>query len=87
MDLSKAFGCLPNDLLLAKLETYSSDDNTLKLTLSYLSGCKQCVNNGGYLSQLKLILSDVPHGSILGPILYTYWTGPRPISNLFGQVR
>ena len=70
MDLSKAFDCLPHDLLLAKLEAYGLESNALKLIMYYLSGRKQCVKNGGYLSQLKLILSGVPQGSILGPILF-----------------
>ena len=70
MDLSKAFDCLPHDLLLAKLEAYGLESNALKLIMPYLSGRKQCVKNGGYLSQLKLILSGVPQGSILGPILF-----------------
>ena len=39
--------------------------------MSYLSGRKQCVKNGSYLSQLKLILSGVPQGSILNDIFLT----------------
>ena len=38
--------------------------------LSYLSGCKQCVKIRNSFSLLKLILSDIPQGSILGPILF-----------------
>ena len=70
MDLSKAFDCLPHDLLLAKLEAYGFDHNALKLILSYLSGRKHCMKNGGYLNQLKLILCVVQWGSILNPILF-----------------
>ena len=70
MDLSKAFDCLPHDLLLAKLEAYGLESNALTLIMSYLSGRRQCVKNGGYLSQLKLILSGVPQRSILGPLLF-----------------
>ena len=70
MDLSKAFDCLPHDLLIAKLEAYGVTNDALKLILSYLSQRKQCVKNGGSLSLLKIILSGVPQGSILGPILF-----------------
>ena len=70
MDLSKAFDCLPHDLLVAKLEAYSLDNKALKLMLSYLSGRKQCVKIRNSFSLLKLILSGVPQGSILGPILF-----------------
>ena len=68
MDLSKAFDCLPHDLLVAKLEAYGLDTKTLKHTLSYLSGRKQCVKIRNSFSLLKLILSDIPQGSI--PILF-----------------
>ena len=46
-DLSKAFNCLQHDLLVAKLEAYDLDTETLKLMLSYLSGRKQCVSRLG----------------------------------------
>ena len=69
-DLSKAFNCLPHDLLVAKLEAYDLDTKTLKLMLSYLSGRKQCVKVKNSFSLLKLILFDIPHGSILEPIFF-----------------
>ena len=70
MDLSKAFDCLPHDLLVAKLEAYGLDTKTLKRMLSYLSGHKQFFKIRNSFSLLKLILSDIPQGSILGPILF-----------------
>ena len=69
-DLSKAFNCLPHDLLVAKLEAYGLDIKTLKLMLSYLSGRKQCVKIRNSFGFLKLILFDIPHGSILEPIFF-----------------
>ena len=68
MDLSKAFDCLNHDLLVAKLEAYGLDTKTLKHMLSYLSGRKQCVKIRNSFSLLKLILSDIPQGSM--PILF-----------------
>ena len=70
MDLSKAFDCLPHELLIAKLASYGIKNKTLKLFYSYLKGRKQAVNIKGKLSLFLEILAGVPHGSILGPILF-----------------
>ena len=37
MDLSRAFDCQPYDLIIAKLHAYRLDDDSLRLTRSYLS--------------------------------------------------
>ena len=37
MDLSKAYDCLPHDLLIAKLKAYDLDNGSLNLLLDYLS--------------------------------------------------
>ena len=42
-DLSKAFDCLPHELLIAKLDAYDFDKSSLKLIHSYLSNRKQRV--------------------------------------------
>ena len=55
---------------MTKLEAYGLDTKPLKLMLSYLSGHIQCVKIGKNFSLLKLILSDIPQESILGPILF-----------------
>ena len=70
MDLSKAYDCLPHDLLIAKLEAYGINRNSLKLILNYLSSRKQRVKVGSCYSSWFEILRGVPQGSILGPILF-----------------
>ena len=37
MDLSKAYDCLPHDLLIAKIEAYGADHSSLRLLHDYLS--------------------------------------------------
>ena len=41
MDLPKVYDCLPHDLLIAKLEAYGLDNDSLNLPLDYLSFRKE----------------------------------------------
>ena len=70
MDLSKAFDCLPHDLLAAKLTAYGMDPRAVKLLISYLRGRKQRVKLGSYTGEWMQLLKGVPQGSILGPSLF-----------------
>ena len=60
MDSSKAFDCLPHDLLIAKLEVYGFDTKTLSIFKSDLNQRKQFVNINWILSDILEILSGVP---------------------------
>ena len=70
MDLSKAFDCIPHELLIAKLSAYGFDKQTLTFLLSYLKDRKQTVNIKGKLSSFLDVLAGVPQGSILGPVIF-----------------
>ena len=70
MDLSKAFDSIPHDLIIAKLYAYGIDFEALKLILSYLTDREQATRINSIYSAFQLILSGVPQGSILGPIIF-----------------
>ena len=69
-DLSKAFDCLPHELLIAKLHAYGVDIYSLKLLHSYLTKQKQRLKLNGTYSLWSEILFRGPQGSILGPLLF-----------------
>ena len=70
MDLSKAFDCIPHDLLIAKLHAYGFHKNALNYIYGYLKGRRQGVRLNSVYSKFLYILAGVPQGSILGPILF-----------------
>ena len=69
-DLSKAFDCLSHDLLTAKLHAYDLDLASLKILRDYLTNRKQRAKVDSFYSSWEKILSSVPQGSIVGPILF-----------------
>ena len=73
MELSKAFDCIPHDLLIAKLNAHGIDENALVLIYSYLKRREKSVRINNTYSSFQTILSGVPQGSVLGPILFSVY--------------
>ena len=69
-DLSKAFDCLPHELIIAKLPVYGVDMPSLKLINTYLSKRRQRIKINDVYSSWSEILFGVSQGSILGPLLF-----------------
>ena len=70
MDLSKAFDCLPHDILLSKLVAYGLSSQSGNLLENYLTGRKQQVKLQGVVSGCQILQKGVPQGSIIGPLLF-----------------
>ena len=70
IDHSKAYDCLPHDLVLAKLSAYGFDESAIVLIANYLSNRYQRVEIGSAFSSYLEILRGVPQSSILGSILF-----------------
>ena len=73
MDLSKAFDCIPHDLLIAKLSANGTDENAFVLIYSYLKRREQSVRINNTHSSFQTTLSGVPQGSVLDPILFNVY--------------
>ena len=66
-DLSKAFDCLPHDLLIAKLDAYGFKNDALYLIFNYLNNREQSVKTNSSFRSFQKIISG---GSLLGPLLF-----------------
>ena len=70
MDLSKAFDTINHSLLLAKLKAYGFSNQALRSLQSYLCNrFQRSIINGSFSSWNEMI-TGVPQGSILGPLLF-----------------
>ena len=67
MDLSKAFDCLPHDILLRKLSAYGFTENSIKLLYSYLSYRKQQIKIGNIVCMWEKVQKGVPQDQYLAP--------------------
>ena len=70
MDLSNTYDCLPHYLLIAKLEAYGLENDSLNFLLDYLIFKKQRTKVSSAYSKWSNIRRGIPQRSILGPRLF-----------------
>jgi len=64
MDLSKAFDCLPHNLIALKIKAYGLSDNSVSLVHTYLTNRKLRVKIGKVHGSWTKTIKGVPQGSI-----------------------
>ena len=73
LDFAKAFDKVAHECLLKKLEAYGINNNILAWIRSWLTGRKQCTILNGKCSRTVSVMSGVPQGSLLGPLLFVIY--------------
>jgi len=70
VDFSKAFDLVPHGRLLIKIANSGVDSKVVVWIREFLLGRTQRVRVGGQLSEEVRVISGVPQGSVLGPLLF-----------------
>ena len=73
LDIKKAFDTVNHDILLKKLAYYGIHGTVLEWFRNFLLDRYQCTKINGKISSFLQILSGVPQGSILGPLLFSIY--------------
>ena len=75
LDFSTAFDTVNHQLFLSDFSDCGVEGTALSLLESYLENREQCVEISESRSEPTTLQYGVPQGSVLGPVLFTVYTG------------
>ena len=73
LDFQKAFDTVPHARLIKKLKSYGIDGEILVWITEYLKDRTQIVRVNGESSRTGVVISGIPQGTVLGPLLFVIY--------------